>query len=211
MSRLPALKRRQQLLDTAAVLFAERGYARATTSELAKAAGVTEPIIYRHFASKKDLFIALIDRTGEETLRLWQQQLHSAHDPAERLRRLVGANPMVSNRGQGVYRVVVQAMTEIVDEEIRGALTRHIIALHDFMRQEVVRAQESGFVSKRFSPDITAWMLMHLGLGYGILAPLNIPGHARDESGMRVREVIEQLMLGDSQRQQENLRRHEQR
>jgi AcrR family transcriptional regulator len=211
MSRLPAVKRRQQLLDTAAVLFAERGYSGATTSELARAAGVTEPIIYRHFSSKKDLFIALIDRTGEETLRLWQQQLHSAHDPADRLRRLIGANPMVSNRGQGVYRVVVQAMTEIVDEEIREALTRHIVALHDFMRQEVVRAQESGFVSKRFSPDITAWMLLHLGLGYGILAPLHIPGHAQDESGVRVREVIEQLMLGDSGRQRDNLRRHEER
>lgn len=211
MSRLPATKRRQQLLDTAATLFAERGYARATTAELARAAGVTEPIIYRHFSSKKDLFIALIDRTGAETLRLWQQQLHSAADPAERLRRLVGANPMVSNRGQGVYRVIVQAMTEISDEDIREALTRHIVALHEFMRNEVVHAQESGFVSKRFSPEITAWMLLHLGLGYGILAPLHIPGHAQDESGVRVREVVEQLMLGDSARQNENMRKREQR
>ena len=55
MSRLPAAKRREQLLDCAAVLFSEHGYARATTSELARTAGVTEPIIYRHFKSKRDL------------------------------------------------------------------------------------------------------------------------------------------------------------
>lgn len=209
MSRLPAIERRRQLLDAAAALFAERGYARATTSELAKAAGVTEPIIYRHFASKKELFIALIDRTGAETLRLWSQQLASATDPADRIRRLVGANPMVASRGQGVYRVIVQGMTEITDEEIHAALMQHLIALHEFMRREIAIAQETGFIGARFSPEITAWMLLHLGLGYGMLAPLHIPGHARDESGIRVREVVEQLLLGDAFRQIENLRRHE--
>jgi len=196
MSRLPASKRREQLLETAGRIFASRGYAGATTSELARAAGVTEPIIYRHFSSKRDLFIALIERTGHQTIRLWQQQLASAPDPAERLRRLIGANPMVSNRGRGLYRVIVQAMTEIDDEEILDALKEHIVALHDFLCGEVVHAQEAGHVSKRFSPDITAWLLLHQGLGYGILAPLGIPGHARDDAGMHVREVVEQLMLG---------------
>jgi AcrR family transcriptional regulator len=196
MRRLPAAERRAQLLDTAVKLFAERGYAGATTAELARAAGVTEPIIYRHFKSKRDLFIALIDRTGAETLRLWEKQLSDAQDAGERLRRLISANPMVTNKGQGVYRVIVQAMTEIDDDAILDALQRHIRALHAFVTKEVVYAQDQGQVSRRFSPEITAWLLVHLGLGYGVLAPLGIPGHARDEHGMHVREVVEQLMLG---------------
>ena len=194
--RLPAAERREQLLSVAAAIFAERGYSGATTAELAKAAGVTEPIIYRHFNSKRDLFVALIDQTGAETIALWQQQLADAGDPAERLRRLIGANPMVTNRGRGVYRVIVQAMSEIEDELILSALQRHMSALHVFLSKEVDRAQEGGQVSRRFSPDLTAWMLMHLGLGYGVLAPLGVPGHARDESGMHVRDVVEQIMLG---------------
>jgi len=196
MRRLPAAQRRQQLLETAAQLFAKRGYAGATTAELARAAGVTEPIIYRHFSSKRDLFIALIDRTGEETIRLWRKHLSDAPDPAERLRRLTGVNPMVTNKGRGVYRVIVQAMTEIEDEQILDALQRHIKALHEFVTEEVVKAQDNGQVSKRFSPEITAWLLLHLGVGYGVMAPLGIPGHGRDQSGMHVREVVEQLMLG---------------
>ncbi len=194
--RLPAAERRQQLLDTAATLFAQRGYAGTTTSELAKAAGVTEPIIYRHFKSKKDLFIALIDETGAQTLSIWKQALADCPDPGERLRMLIGANPMVASRGQGVYRVIVQAMTEITDAEILAAITRHMEALHAFLAEQVDSAQESGQVSKRFSPSITAWMLMHLGLGYGVLAPIGIKGHGRDENGLTVREVIGQLMLG---------------
>jgi AcrR family transcriptional regulator len=198
MSRLPAAKRREQLLDTAADLFAERGYSKTTTAVLAKAAGVTEPIIYRHFKSKRELFIALIDRTGENTIHTWERNLADAPNPAERLRRLIGANPMVTDQGEGVYRVIVQAMTEIDDEEIRSALQRHMGALHRFVASEVVRAQEAGQVTGRLSPEITAWLLMHLGLGYGILAPVDVPGHARDESGATVRQVIEMLLLGDS-------------
>lgn len=196
MRRLPAAQRREQLLDTAANVFAELGYAGSTTAALAKAAGVTEPIIYRHFASKRDLFIALIDRTGEDTIRLWEKHLGDAPDPAERLRRLIGANPMVTTKGASIYRVMVQAMMEIHDEQILAALQRHMIALHRFVATEVVRAQETGQVSKRFSPEITAWLLLHLGLGYGVLSPLAIPGHGRDKSGLHVRDVIEQMMLG---------------
>ncbi|MDX2116087.1 MAG: TetR/AcrR family transcriptional regulator [Planctomycetota bacterium] len=197
MTRLPAAKRREQLLDTAVALFADKGYGGATTAELAKAAGVTEPIIYRHFASKKDLFIAAIDRTSEHITATWERQLRTARDPAHRLRRLIGANPMVTDRGQGFYRVIIQAMMEIKDPDVLEAIQRHIIALHRFVAREVAHAQDEGHVSKYYSPEITAWTLLHLGLGYGVMAPLKIQSHAEDERGVRVSDLIERLMLGD--------------
>ena len=54
-----ALQTRQQLLDAAATVFSERGYARATTKEIAKTAGVAEGTIYRHFSDKRELFQAV--------------------------------------------------------------------------------------------------------------------------------------------------------
>lgn len=196
MSRLPAEKRREQLLEVAARLFADKGYAGATTAELAKAAGVTEPIIYRHFQSKRDLFVALIEQAGQETIARWERHLADANTPAERMRRLIGANPMVMEGGRGLYRVIVQALTNIDDDDVLKALQKHIANLHAFLTAEVEKAQASGVVGKSFTPSITAWMLIHLGLGYGVLAPLRIQGHARDERGMHVRDVIERLMLG---------------
>lgn len=196
MTRLPADQRKEQMLDAAVQLFAERGYARATTAEIAKAAGVTEPIIYRHFSSKKELFIAVLDRTSDLITKTWERQLRSATTPPKRLRRLIGANPLVSDRGRGIYRVIVQAMTEIDDPDILKAMQRHVRALHSFVTREVARAQVEGHVSKQFSPEITAWTLLHLGLGYGILAPLDITDHAIDDQGIQVRNVIERMMLG---------------
>ncbi len=200
MSRLPAAKRREQLLDTAAKLFALHGYAGATTSEIAKAAGVTEPIIYRHFPSKRDMFIALIERTGEQTIKLWEHELRTAPDPAERLKRLIRANPMVTNRGRGLYRVIVTAMTEVEDPAILKALNDHIQMLHAFLTREVERAQENQQVSARFSPGITAWGLIDMGVGYGVLSAMNIAQHGVDERGMHIGDLLGELMLGERYR-----------
>lgn len=198
MGRLPAAQRREQLLDTAARLFAIHGYAGATTAEIAKAAGVTEPIIYRHFESKRDLFIALIERTGNSTIKLWEHELASAPDQVERLKRLIGSNPMVANRGRGIYRVIVQAMTEVEDPKILEALSHHVKMLHAFLEREVQKAQNDGSVSKRFTPEITAWALIHLGLGFGVLSAMGVHGHGVDDRGNTIVDLLGELMLGQA-------------
>jgi AcrR family transcriptional regulator len=60
--------RKAQILDAAAQVFAEKGFARATTKEIADAADVSEGTIYNYFDSKEDLLIALMTRMGEMQL-----------------------------------------------------------------------------------------------------------------------------------------------
>lgn len=196
MTRLPAAKRREQLLSCAAKLFAHRGYARATTAQLAKSAGVTEPIIYRHFASKRDLFIALIESSGRETITQWKKHLRGSDDPAERLRRLLGENPMVTPEGRDAYRVLMQAITEVDDAEIRRAVQKHIAALHEFLSTEVRRAQEEHKLTQRFNADVVAWLLIDIGLGYGVLSALGVEGHGVAADGSNVQEVLSRIMTG---------------
>lgn len=196
MGRLPAAQRREQLLDVAAKLFAERGYARTTTAQLAESAGVTEPIIYRHFKSKRDLFVALIQRAGRETLLTWKRHLRGAGDPAERLRRLLGDNPMVRPEGRDAYRVFLQAITEVDDEQIHAALADHIKMLHAFFVEELIRAQSEHKVTGRFPADLLAWMLIDLGLGYGVLAAMRIEGHGKASDGQHVQDAVTLLLVG---------------
>ena len=69
--RLPAARRRRQLLDTARAVFAERGYHPTAMNDIADAAGVTKPVLYQHFASKRDLYREVLDDVGgrlEETI-----------------------------------------------------------------------------------------------------------------------------------------------
>ena len=67
--RLPAEQRRQQLLDVAIEVFAERGFHATSMDDIAEAAGVTKPVLYQHFPSKRALYRELLDDIGRHLLR----------------------------------------------------------------------------------------------------------------------------------------------
>ena len=65
VGRLPAAERRRQLLDTAVRVFAETGFHETTMHQIAETAGVTKPVLYQHFASKRDLYLAVLEDVGD--------------------------------------------------------------------------------------------------------------------------------------------------
>jgi AcrR family transcriptional regulator len=66
--RMSSLDRRSSIVEAAIKLFAEKGFRGTTTRELAAAVGVTEPVLYEHFKTKRDLYAAIIDRKSNEGL-----------------------------------------------------------------------------------------------------------------------------------------------
>ena len=66
--RLTAPARREQLLDVALEVFARSGYHGTSMNDVAEAAGVTKPVLYQHFESKRELYQALLDEVGARLL-----------------------------------------------------------------------------------------------------------------------------------------------
>jgi len=62
--RLPAPARREQILDVSVQVFARNGFHSTSMNDVAEAAGVTKPVLYQHFNSKQDLYMALLDEAG---------------------------------------------------------------------------------------------------------------------------------------------------
>jgi AcrR family transcriptional regulator len=71
--RLPPAERRELILESAGRLFGERGYAHTSLDQIAAAAGVTKPILYRHFDSKKALYLALLERHRDDLPRFFER------------------------------------------------------------------------------------------------------------------------------------------
>jgi AcrR family transcriptional regulator len=98
--RLPAAQRRDAILDAALPLFARDGFAGTSINEVVAATDVTKPVVYEHFPSKGDLYVALLRREGEAMFDQLSEAL-VADRPlderlatiAERLVRFVRANP----------------------------------------------------------------------------------------------------------------------
>lgn len=157
-TRLPAAERRRALVDAALRVFSEGSYAGATTAEIARAAGVSEPILYRHFESKRELYFACLDeawkqmRTGIEA-RI--SELEPGEDwlsvPPATLRLLRFMLPSLW----------VQAITEAgEDDEIRRHVRGHMREVHDFFVDFIRRTQETGEVHPDRDPNAEAWIFV---------------------------------------------------
>src|SRR5512144_2627316 len=83
--RLPADQRRQQLLDVARERFSQQGFHATSMDEIAEAAGVTKPVLYQHFPSKRALYVELLDETGRQLLTALAEATGRAGTPRERV------------------------------------------------------------------------------------------------------------------------------
>jgi AcrR family transcriptional regulator len=79
--RLSGPDRRRQLLGAALEIFAAKGFHRASMDEIADAAGVTKPVVYQHFRSKRALFHALVVDIGEQLEQAIRTSTDAAADP----------------------------------------------------------------------------------------------------------------------------------
>ena len=83
--RLPAARRRRQLLDVALRVFAERGFHPTSMNDIADAAGVTKPVLYQHFSSKRALYRELLDDVGAQLLEAITKATAAASGPREQV------------------------------------------------------------------------------------------------------------------------------
>jgi AcrR family transcriptional regulator len=83
--RLPAARRRTQLLEVALDRFAATGFHGTSMEEIADAAGVTKPVLYQHFGSKRTLFLELLESMGEEMIKAVREGAAAETDPYQRV------------------------------------------------------------------------------------------------------------------------------
>lgn len=84
-NRLPAPERRQQLLDVALRVFSGTGYHDTTMDDVAATAGVTKPVLYQHFSSKRALYLHLVDDVGVRMATAITDRTSQANSPREQV------------------------------------------------------------------------------------------------------------------------------
>ena len=177
-TRLAAPERRRELVEAALRVFSQGSYAGATTAEIAREAGVSEPILYRHFDSKRSLYIACLDeawarirtRIEEKIADLGPTEGWLAIGPAT-LREMRVLVPSLW----------MQAITEAgEDPDIRRHVRAHMREVHDFFADVVRRAQAEGTVRPDRDPDAEAWIFVSGTLLYAIADRLGGPLRGED-------------------------------
>ncbi len=165
-ARMPAAERRRALVETALRLFTEGSYRGTTTAEIARAAGVSEPILYRHFASKRELYLAVLDHVWERARSAWERAL-SAHadDACAAVEAMGRKHASVRDAKLQLAELWVQALSEAAeDPELRRHLRQHMREVHAFTASIIRRGQEQGSFSPERDADAEAWMFLAAGI-----------------------------------------------
>jgi TetR/AcrR family transcriptional regulator len=173
--RLPADERRAAVLDTACRVFARCSYRGATTAEIAREAGVTEPILYRHFASKQALYLACIESAWKRVRESWDQAVAAEPDPNAWTQAMSSAFLDFKEQRSAVAQLWLRALTESGDDpEIRRYLRRHLRDVHGFVADVVRRAQAAGAIRPDRDPRAEAWIFVSLGLLSAVAGRLGV-------------------------------------
>jgi AcrR family transcriptional regulator len=163
--RLPASERRAAVLDTACSVFARCSYRGATTAEIAREAGVTEPILYRHFDSKQALYLACIDEAWRRVRTAWEQAVAAEPDPRAWTQAMASAFLEFKQRRGAVAQLWMQALTESGDDpEIQAFLRRHLREVHGFVAAVIRRCQAAGAIPADRDARAEAWIFISVGL-----------------------------------------------
>jgi len=176
-TRMRGEERRAFILKRAKEVFARSGYADASTGELARASEVTEPMLYKHFGSKKGLFLAVLSEFAAKFLETLQERIsHRAEqDVLDALAHFVDDYHFAIKADPETQRILFQAVTESGDPDIARCVSGHNRTVYGLIRQLVERAREEGYLDPTISPDAAAWgyMSMILAIQYGLMLNLS--------------------------------------
>ncbi|MFB9278617.1 TetR/AcrR family transcriptional regulator [Cohnella cellulosilytica] len=122
--------KQQRILQSAIALFAEKGYANTSTSEIAKRSGVAEGTIFRHYGTKENLLLAVIVPFLKESLPVMAQEVFEEVHPEKQAGFEHFLRAMFLNRlrffreNKEIFRVVVKEF--VYRDELRNELMPHI-------------------------------------------------------------------------------------
>src|SRR5258708_3316106 len=158
-TRLRGAERRALMLRSAKRVFARSTYAEASTGELARASEVTEPMLYKHFGSKKGLFLAVVRESGMQFLDLLQERLtrRAENDVLDALEHIITDYRIAIKADPETQHILFQAVTESGDPDIAHCVSEHNRIGYAMIRQLVERAHQAGYLDSTISIDAAAW------------------------------------------------------
>jgi AcrR family transcriptional regulator len=169
--RLSAEDRRSAIIDAARKLFGRNGFHGTGTSDIAAAAGCSEPIIYKHFASKQALFVAVLE---DSVLALRARFAAAAEGEGDlfdaylRFVRGLAGDPKVAE----LSRLRYLAVTLTADPEIHAALTAMVAQWQASVRAAVEVARANGRIREDADVESVAMLFFGLAQAAGFMSAI---------------------------------------
>ena len=173
-ARMRKADRKRQLLGHAKQLFVTLGYHTTTTEKIAAAAGVSEPVLSRHFDSKKTLFLEVLQEIRAATLTRWHEETAHLTDPLAKLHAITDMYLGTTREHALEFRIMHRTLIETDDEEIASLLRSFYLDSEALLAAVISEGQQAGVFRRSLDPRVGAWELIRTALGYTLTKPLGI-------------------------------------
>ncbi|MGH2725196.1 MAG: TetR/AcrR family transcriptional regulator [Actinomycetota bacterium] len=181
--RMRAPERREQLLQVARRVFSERGYHTVTMEDVASEAGVTKPILYDHFPSKRDLYRGLLESDLAALKERIETALESSPGNRERIRASFQAYfDFVDEEGEGFTLLMQEAVG--AEEEFRGLIGRFREDVLAAVTEVIVR-ESHGNLDRREAEDVALGLI-----GLAETVAQHEPGRSKQERAATVDTLV---------------------
>lgn len=163
-------ERRRALTPVLAKAFAELGYRRATSAELAARCGMPENVLYRLWPDKKRMFLAAVEHVFDASAAAWARldaQDRGGASNAERLLR----HEALHHGEHGLYRIVFAGLSELDDPAIRRALAQMYARFVRRVGREIAAHRGDADLAKA---ELSAWAMIGLGTAASIGRELGV-------------------------------------
>ena len=161
--RLPAEERRQQILGVAIEVFARLGYHGARTADIAAAAEIGEPTIYRYFESKGDLYLKAVGECGDRILENWGRIVDSSESAYQAIRGLGGWYYEERRRHPELLVLRYRMFTESSDPEVMRIVREGYLRNRRLVEGLYERAKMEGSLRQDADTSALAWLFMAMG------------------------------------------------
>lgn len=179
MTRMKPDERRQAILAAAVAEVSERGFARTTSRDVARRAGVTHGLLHHYFPDHQSLLARAFDHVANEEIDEVRALLAADADPVAQLRQLT--EPYGPGGGESAYRLWIEAWGEAAHSPVlRRTAARVTKSWLDLIATVIQRGVDAGEFSCS-SPRRTAWMIVALCDAYAM--------HRQLGSGPRIKEM----------------------
>jgi AcrR family transcriptional regulator len=155
-------ERRRELAPVLARAFAELGYRRATTAELAERCGVQEKALYRLWPDKRAMFLAALEQVFAESEAVWAQLASARGERGSTAERLLAYE--AEHHGENrLYRIVFAGLSEADDALVREALAGLYGRFQRLIQAQVERHRRGRRRPAELDPGLAAWAIVGLG------------------------------------------------
>jgi AcrR family transcriptional regulator len=167
--RLPAAERKRLIIESARTVFASSNYWKVSTADLAKAAGVSEPALYRYFSGKKDIFLSTLRTTAPKLIDVWQRIAAEVEDPMETLWGIALSYYDYLKSHSAVMRLQFQALLEVGDPDIQVALRENFASFVQLFGEILDDGKRRGLVREEVDSEVVAWRFLGMGLTLDVI------------------------------------------